>query len=102
MRGKLEGLLLGYKTRRILKCHKAVSKLKLEYEDLLSFAFELRVELRQLSVGKEKCVQPNQIKQLLVQSVKDLNSKRAQFNQSKRSVKKQDAGYYFEKIDWLH
>ena len=56
MRGKLEGLLLGYKTRRILKCHKAVSKLKLEYEDLLSFAFELRVELRQLSVGKEKCV----------------------------------------------
>ena len=56
MSGKLEGLLLCYKTRRILKCHKAVSKLKLEYEDLLSFAFELRVELRQLSVGKEKCV----------------------------------------------
>ena len=34
-------LLKGYKTRRILKEHQVVAKLRIEYSDLLQFAFGL-------------------------------------------------------------
>ena len=39
---KLGALIQGYKTRRILKSHNVVSKLKTDYSDLLSFAFGLQ------------------------------------------------------------
>ena len=45
---KLGSLIQGYKTRRILKDHQVVRKLRVEYSDLLSFAFGLQLELRQL------------------------------------------------------
>jgi len=38
---KLAALIQGYKTRRILKSHLVVSKLRTDYSDLLSFAFGL-------------------------------------------------------------
>ena len=38
---KLGALIQAYKTRRILKSHNVVSKLKTDYSDLLSFAFGL-------------------------------------------------------------
>ena len=56
-----------------------VKKLRIEYADLLSFAFGLQVELRQLSQAGRHA-QIHQVKSLLVQSVKDLNQKREQFN----------------------
>ena len=78
---KLRALIEGYKTRRILKSHTVVSKLRADYSDLLSFAFGLQQELKLLD-PIEQAQQVRQVKQLLVQSVKDLNSKRVQFNDS--------------------
>ena len=100
--------MLGYKTRRILKSHKLVCSIRQEYSDLLTFAEGLKQELAALRDKHPK--QQQQIKQLLAQSVKDLRQKRHQlwqtfndvFTQSLRSVNKQGAGYYYEKVDWLH
>ena len=74
-------MLKGYKTRRILKEHHVVSKLRVEYSDLLQFAFGLQIELKQLNPVSQK-VQVQSTKALLIQSVKDLNQKRQQFNQT--------------------
>jgi hypothetical protein len=41
--------VLGYKTRRILAKHRMVNKYRAEYQDMLSFAFKLQVELSQLT-----------------------------------------------------
>ena len=43
---RLGALMKGYKTRRVLKSHLVVKKLRVEYADLLSFAFGLQQELR--------------------------------------------------------
>lgn len=75
----------GYKTRRILKEHPVVKKLRLEYADLISFAFRLQLELKQLDPLNDYA-QVKQTKALLVQSVKDLNQKRLQFNDQFYSV----------------
>ena len=58
-----------------------MSKLKTDYTDLLSFAFGLQEELKALEPCEQQA-QARQVKQLLVQSVKDLNHKRMQFNAS--------------------
>lgn len=62
---------MGYKTRRILKYHSTVRILKKEYTDLLSFTFGLQLEIK----GTKKAVS-QKTKQLLLQSVRDLNQKR--------------------------
>ena len=77
---KLAALIQGYKTRRILADHQIVSKLRTDYSDLLSFAFGLQQELKSLDPCSQQS-QVRQVKQLLVQSVKDLNHKRMQFNE---------------------
>jgi len=64
-----------------LKSHSVVSKLRTDYSDLLSFAFGLQQELKQLNAVQQES-QVRQVRQLLVLSVKDLNHKRMQFNQS--------------------
>ena len=77
----MAALIQGYKTRRILAKHQIVAKIRTDYSDLLSFAFGLQQELKSL----DPCVQQTQVrqvKQLLVQSVKDLNHKRMQFNET--------------------
>ena len=52
-RQKLGALIQGYKTRRILKNHSVVGQLKTDYRDLLSFAFGLQQELKQLDLNTQ-------------------------------------------------
>jgi hypothetical protein len=72
---KLSALVQGYKTRRILTRHCTVRILKKEYYDLLSFTFGLQHEMRQ-----SKQSVSTKTKQLMVQSVRDLNQKRKMLN----------------------
>ena len=71
---KLTALVLGFKVRHILNGFGNVKRLKREYNDLLKFAFTLQHELNQ----KYKFNQS--VKLMLIQTVKDLNNKRLQFN----------------------
>ena len=48
-RDRLLGVILGFKTRRVLKRHKFVAQYRADYQDLLAFAFKLQVELSQLN-----------------------------------------------------
>jgi len=77
-RQKLEGLVLGYKTRRILKSHKVVCAIKQEYDDLIMFANGLKQELSML-MFKDKTKHSSQlaqVRQLLDHSGKDQRQKR--------------------------
>ena len=64
-------MLHGYKTRRILNRHCTIKVLRKEYYDLLSFTFGLQHEMKQ-----SKFSVSSKTKQLMVQSVRDLNQKR--------------------------
>ena len=75
---KFGALLKGYKVRRILRQHKVVSQLRVEYRDLIKFAFQLKEELADHMKNNSKAVGPTKL--LLVQSVKDLTKKREQFH----------------------
>jgi DNA repair ATPase RecN len=74
-------VILGFKTRHILSKHQLVNKYRTDYQDMLAWAFKLQVELSQLN-DKKKTEQAAQVKRLLLQSVRDLTQKRAQFNQT--------------------
>lgn len=68
LKKKLGAVILGYKTRRILSRHCTIRILKKEYYDLLSFTFGLQHEMR-----LSKNTVSAKTKQLMVQSVRDLN-----------------------------
>ena len=52
-RERLLGVILGFKTRTILKKNRTVHKYRAEYQDLLGFAFKLQMELSQLNEKKK-------------------------------------------------
>ncbi len=78
---KLGAVMKGYKTRRILSKHCTLGVLKKEYYDLLSFTFGLQHEMRQ-----SKQTVSHKTKQLMVQSVRDLNQKRKMLNRVLETV----------------
>ena len=81
MKVTLGAVLLGYKVRRILSRHVTVQVLKKEYYDLLAFTFGLQHEMR-----ATKNAVSSKTKQLMVQSVRDLNQKRRMLNRVLETV----------------
>ena len=72
----LGAVMRGYKTRRIYQNNKTIRKYRLEFREIIQFAYSLKKDLEVQGASH----QSEEVKHLLVTSLKDLVSKRHQFS----------------------
>lgn len=76
MHSHFGAVMKGYKTRRIFHNNSAVRKIRLEFREIIQFAYNLKKDIESSSNDSK-----DRIKQLLITSLKELMHKRSLFSQ---------------------
>jgi hypothetical protein len=69
-------VMKGYKTRRIFHNNSGIRKIRLEFREIIQFAYNLKKDIEHSNIDSK-----DEIKQLLITSLKELMHKRSMFSQ---------------------
>jgi hypothetical protein len=73
---KFGAVMKGYKTRRIYHNSKLIKKFRVEFRELIQFAYILKQDIKQAQQQPNGHLQVEHIRQLLLTSLRDLIHKR--------------------------